>query len=255
MTMDYDTIADAYARNRRVSEHVIAELRSFCPISSASKVLEVGCGTANHIYALINAAGCTGWGIEPSEEMRRHAPVHGRLCVCQGSAESIPFRNAFFDLLFSVNVIHHVPNPRNHFRESLRVLRPGGWICTVTDSTDMIRRREPLSRYWPSSAEADIARYPSVDALLDSMGQVGFTSLTSREIKKAFLVTDAAPYREKAFSCLRLIGDAQFKMGLQQFVNDLRTGPVQGTSEYICIWGKAPTMHCNTTTCPEAGAS
>lgn len=34
---DYDTIADEYARTRRVSEHVM---------------LEVGCGTAKHIHAL-----------------------------------------------------------------------------------------------------------------------------------------------------------------------------------------------------------
>lgn len=236
--MDFDAIADAYARNRRVSEPVISELRSFCPLSSASKVLEVGCGTANHIYTLVATTGCAGWGIEPSEEMRRHAPIHGRLSIGPGSAESIPFEDVVFDLLFSVDVIHHVPNLRSHLRESFRVLRSGGWICTVTDSSDMIRRREPLSRYWPSSAEADIGRYPAIDTLLDGMRQVGFTSLSSREIKKTSLITDATPYREKAFSCLRLIGDPQFKEGLQQLENDLREGPVQGTLEYVCVWGK-----------------
>src|SRR5574341_564698 len=89
MTMDYDSMADAYARNRRVSDHVIAELRSFCPLASACKVLEVGCGTATHVSALVDAAGYIGWGIEPSEEMRRRAAVHDRLTVCRGSAETI----------------------------------------------------------------------------------------------------------------------------------------------------------------------
>ena len=173
--------------------------------------------------------------------MRRHASVHDRLTVCQGSADVVPFENGFFDLVFSVNVIHHVLNPRNHFREALRVLRPGGSICTVTDSTDMIRRREPLSRYWPSSAEADVARYPTVGSLLDSMARVGFTDLTSRDIKETYLVTDARPYREKAFSCLRLIAEVEFDAGFQRLENDLRRGAVQGISEYICIWGKVPT--------------
>ena len=245
MKTDYDTIADTYALSRRVSEHVIVELQSFCSLTPVSKVLEVGCGTANHIHALIDSVDCAGWGVEPSEGMRRHAPFHSRLNVCQGSAEFIPFEDAFFDLLFSVNVIHHLPSPRKYFEESFRVPRPGGWICTFTDSTEMIQRREPLSRYWPSSAEADIARYPTAAALLDAMDQVGFINITSREIKKTSRIADATPYRERAFSCLRLIDDVQFEEGLRLLEEDLHKGPVRATSEYVCIWGEAPTKHCS----------
>jgi len=238
--MDYDGMADAYARNRRVSEHVVVELQSFRSLTPASKVLEVGCGTGNHIFTLVESTGCAGWGVEPSEAMRRHAPVDVRLTLCQGSAESIPFEDAFFDLLFSVNVIHHVLNPTKHFQESIRVLLAGGWMCTFTDSHEMIRRREPLSRYWPSSAEADIERYPTIEALLRTMADAGFSSLVSREIIKTSLVTDATPYREKAFSCLRLITEDEFRAGLQRLSDDLLKGSVQETSEYVCIWGKKP---------------
>jgi len=245
--MDYDSMAAAYARNRRASEHVIAELQSFRSLTPASNVLEVGCGTANHIFGLVEATGCAGWGVEPSEGMRRNAPVHARLTICQGSAESIPSEDDFFDLLFSVNVIHHVANPRRHFEESCRVLRPGGWICTFTDSSEMIRQREPLSRYWPSSADADIVRYPTVASLVGIMQEVGFVNVTTHEIKKVARVTDATPYREKAFSCLRLVDDVQFEEGLRRLEQDLRQGPVQDVSEYVCIWGEAPTIACNTT--------
>ncbi|MDD4653373.1 MAG: class I SAM-dependent methyltransferase [Methanothrix sp.] len=88
---DYDAIADTYSRTRQVSEHVIAELQSFCSITTASRVLEVGCGTANLIHALVDCTGCAGWGVEPSEGMRRHARVNSRLNVCRGSADCIPF--------------------------------------------------------------------------------------------------------------------------------------------------------------------
>jgi hypothetical protein len=50
MKTDYDTIADACARIRQVSEHVIVELQSF-----------------------IESVSCTGWGVEPYEGMRRYA--------------------------------------------------------------------------------------------------------------------------------------------------------------------------------------
>ena len=240
MKMNYDRMAEAYARSRRANEHVIAELRSFHPLSSFSKVLEVGCGTGNHIVALTESTGCTGWGVEPSDGMRQYASAHAGLVVFEGSAENIPCGDALFDLLFSVDVIHHVPDPQKHFQESRRVLRPGGHLCTITDSPEMIWRREPLSRYWPSSAEADIARYPTVDALLRSMGEVGFVSLTMREIKRVSVVTNPAPYREKAFSCLQLIDSTQFEEGLRRLEEDLAKGPVQAISEYMCIWGEAP---------------
>jgi SAM-dependent methyltransferase len=240
MTLDYDAIAASYACNRRASEQVIAELRAFSSLTQASRVLEVGCGTANHIWALVGTVGCRGWGIEPSVGMRDHARVHERLDVAHGTAECIPHEDGFFDLLFSVDVIHYVPKPTNYFEESLRVLRPGGWICTFTDSTEMIRRREPLSRYWPASAKAEIRRYHTVETLLDNMGRAGLTNLTLREIKNESRVIDSSPFSEKAYSCLRLIGEAEYQEGLRRLEYDLKKGPVVKTSEYVCIWGMKP---------------
>ena len=240
VTLDYDAIADSYARNRKASDQVIAELRAFSPLTRASRVLEVGCGTANHISALVDLIGCGGWGIDPSEGMREHAQAHGQLCLSHGTAECIPYEDSFFDLLFSVDVIHYVSNPTLHFRESIRVLRPGGWICTFTDSTEMIRRREPLSRYWPASAKAEIRRYHTVEALLETMDGAGLTNLTRREIKREARVIDFSPYREKAYSCLRLISDAEYEEGLRRLEDDLKKGPVLKTSEYVCLWGMKP---------------
>jgi hypothetical protein len=70
------------------------------------------------------------------------------------------------------------------------------------------------------------------------MQQAGFTSLTCREVKQTSRVTDARPYREKAYSCLRLIDEYEFQDGLQRLDNDLREGPVEGVSEYVCLWGR-----------------
>jgi len=89
------------------------------------------------------------------------------------------------------------------------------------------------------SAEADIARYPTVTALLDAMNQAGYVNVTAHEIKKTSLTTDATPFKERAFSCLQLIDDLQFEKGLRLLEEDLRKGPVAMTSEYVCIWGEA----------------
>ncbi|MHC4401423.1 MAG: class I SAM-dependent methyltransferase [Planctomycetota bacterium] len=238
MAIDYDSMASAYACNRKASRGVVDELQAHGGVEPEHKVLEVGCGTASHVISLINVTGCRGWGVEPSGGMCRHAPVHNRLVLLDGTAGSLLFDADFFDLVFSVSVIHHVTDLGAHFREAKRTLRFGGMICTVTDSTEMIRNRRPLSVYWPSSAQADIKRYPTVDSLLDHMSRVGFTDLETGEIRAPFAVMYSTPYQEKAYSCLHLISEEELGVGLRRLESDLQKGPVEGLSESVCIWGR-----------------
>jgi ubiquinone/menaquinone biosynthesis C-methylase UbiE len=123
----YQEIAPDYARLRRIHPEVFRHLIATGPISADSRVLEIGCGTGNYICALRESVGCHCWGIDASEEMlaqalRRSIAVQFSL----GRAENLGFQEKSFDLLFSVDVIHHVANRAQFFREAWRVLRPDG---------------------------------------------------------------------------------------------------------------------------------
>ncbi len=78
-----------------------------------------------------------------------------------------------FDLVFSVDVIHHVSDKAAFYREAARVLQPGGHACTVTDSEEIIRRREVLSGYFPETVEVELARYPRLADLEGWMAEAG----------------------------------------------------------------------------------
>ena len=238
--MDYDAIADTYSRNRGGNVCIVDELLSRINIGPDSRILEVGCGTASHLLQVVETTRGQGWGLEPSSEMLRHASVHNQIELVEGRAETLPFEDDFFDLVFSVNIIHHVDNHAAYFAEAFRVLRSGGAVCTFTDSSEMIKRRMPLSEYWPASAESDLKRYPTVNSLLDQMDISGFSDITTHEIRSPFQVTDLMPYREKSFSCLHLITEDEFSKGLKRLEADLHNGPVQGIAEYLCIWGRVP---------------
>ena len=96
-------------------------------------MLEVGCGTGNYIVALEEVCGCLCWGDDPSEQMLVRAQERStRVRFRLGGAEALGFLPGFFDLVFSVDVIHHVSDRLRHFREVWRVLKPGGRLCTVT---------------------------------------------------------------------------------------------------------------------------
>jgi len=238
--MDYNNIADAYTRHRKAIPLVLNELRRVCEVFPETQILEVGCGTGNQLTELVKATDCYGWGIDPSYKMLNHAVADEKLHFLQDSAEELPFEDGFFDLVFSINVIHHLQNTIAYFQEVLRVLKPHGIICTATDSERKIRNRKPLAEYWPATVDIDLKRYPSLAALRQQMDVVGFIDIRDYEIQEPFEVTDIAPYREKAFSCLHLISEEEYLSGLLHLEADLKVGPVQGVTEFILLWGQHP---------------
>jgi ubiquinone/menaquinone biosynthesis C-methylase UbiE len=236
--IDYDKIASEYARHRRVHPGVLESLFSTGGVGSVSKILEVGCGTGNYIVALESLAGCSCWGIDPSQQMLSRAGERSEKIGFQtGQAERIDFPPGFFDLVFSVDVIHHVGNRREYFREAYRVLKAGGKVCTVTDSEWIIRHRQPLAAYFPETVGPELDRYSRIAELRELMEQAGFGQVAENLVAYSYQLTDIQAYRDKAFSSLHLIREDDFQRGIERMERDLRAGPIQCVSRYLLLWG------------------
>ncbi|HET7094293.1 MAG TPA: class I SAM-dependent methyltransferase, partial [Thermomicrobiales bacterium] len=176
--LDYDDLAAAYTQHRRTHPGVVAGLLQTAAPGVASRVLEIGCGTANYLAAIQRASGCDAWGVDPSAEMLARARDHAApLHLEQGRAEALPLPNGDFDLVFSVDVIHHIGDRAAHFREAARVLKPGGLLCMVTDSEVDIERRRPLSSHFPETISVERARYPTIATLWDELRAARFNAI------------------------------------------------------------------------------
>ena len=141
------------------------------------RVLDIGCGTGAVATALAERAAAKVWGVEQSAEMlavaRARAP--SGVGLKQGSAEKLPFRDAWFDRVLYSLVIHLVDRPVS-LAEAARVLVDGGRVVVATFA------HEHFDRYWagrffPSLAEVDKARFPTEDALAAELAAAGFEDI------------------------------------------------------------------------------
>jgi SAM-dependent methyltransferase len=241
MSISYDTIAADYAIHRRIHPDLLRKLTELAGVTSSPRILEVGCGTGNYIASMAAMASTCCSGLDPSSGMldvarRKSAAVSW----FQGSAESLPFPDGSFDLVYSVDVVHHVQDRPAFIREAFRVLAGGGRFVTATDSEETIRRRVPLSSYFPDTIEPEIRRYPKQGEIPRLLSSSGFFQISDVIVEFAYALSDSAPFERKAFSCLHLIPEDAFARGLDRLRRDLKAGPVSCMSRYVVYVAQKP---------------
>ena len=126
-------------KNRSRSEWAIALLK----VQPGDRILEVGFGSGVDI-ARVSAIATHGFvaGIDRSDVMVRQAKRRNAAAIKANqvdlqcaSASSIPYPDAMFDKIFSINVAHFWTNPLEELAELQRVLKPGGSIAIAIQPT------------------------------------------------------------------------------------------------------------------------
>jgi ubiquinone/menaquinone biosynthesis C-methylase UbiE len=101
------------------------------PADPGMRLLDVGCGTG-HQLARWGASGYQVAGVDGSAEMLSHARENNPEAeLQQADAQRLPFPDASFDRVTSIEVLRYLPDPRGSIQEMARVLRPGG-LCLAT---------------------------------------------------------------------------------------------------------------------------
>ncbi len=129
----YDEFSHGYERHRGTNDpggyHALVddlEVDFASRHARGRDVLEVGCGTGLILERLASIAR-SAHGVDLSPGMLEKARARG-LDVREGSATSLPFADASFDLACSFKVLAHVPEIDAALGEMARVVRPGGAV-------------------------------------------------------------------------------------------------------------------------------
>lgn len=109
-------------------------------------VLDIGAGAGGLLHEL-RRRGHTGRtaGIDPN-------PLDG---VQQGTAQSLPYPEASFDVVFLLRVLAHIPEPALALAEARRVLRPSGKIVMAAHGADHLRAFWTRAGQPPAAASAN----------------------------------------------------------------------------------------------------
>jgi len=235
--VSYDPLAEAFAAHRRVDGAALDALLRVGRVGPSSRVLEIGCGTGNYSIALGEATGARCCGLDPSRKMLAIARARSAaIPFVQGTAEALPFPDALCDLVFFVDVAHHLNDPVRSLTEAVRVARPAGAVCVVTEDEPALRARLH-ARYFPEVVAIELARYPTIERLRGILRATGCERVEEQRTVSPLSVRDIRPYRDRAFSSLHHIPDEAHHRGLERMRRDLEAGPLETELHHVLLCG------------------
>lgn len=141
--------------------------------SRRAAILDLGCGEGPYA-SLLQSLGTTVVGCD-----RRPRPPYPAICA---DVIRLPFRDESFDMVFSTQVLEHVPDPKAMLESAWRVLRPGGvLLMTAPQMVALHEAPYDFFRYTQFGVHHLLsqARFRNIE--INGMG--GFSSMVAQQLE------------------------------------------------------------------------
>ena len=185
--------ADEFHSLGRVATKELAELAALEP---GTRVLDVGSGLGGPARYLAATCGCdvTGVDLMPefcdvANELSRRTGLADRTRFRQGDALALPFRDAAFECVWTIQAQMNIADKRRLYSEIARVLRPGGKFVFQDICAGDGR---PLDLPVPWASEAGQSHLIAPEALRPLLLSVGLREQVFRNVTAPILAWQQA---------------------------------------------------------------
>jgi len=99
-------------------------------LNESSSVLEVGCGSGRFLKYLSDKAGLV-VGVDPSDAVYAANDLLGKkenVILARATANDLPFASESFDFVYSIGVLHHIPDTQKAMQGCVDKVRRGGYF-------------------------------------------------------------------------------------------------------------------------------
>ena len=159
------------------------------PEDFAGKLLEVPVGTGiltMPLYQTLPRADitCLDYSPDMMGQAREKAERMGLQNVQfrQGDVGALPYEDSSFDIVLSLNGFHAFPDKEAAYRETFRVLKPGGTFCGCFYVADEHKRTDWFVRHIYEKAGFFTPPYETVSSLKKRLEQM-YTAVTLENVK------------------------------------------------------------------------
>ncbi|MCY6492532.1 methyltransferase domain-containing protein [Leptolyngbya sp. GGD] len=167
---------------RQAQIDLIEELLKWAGITTAEKILDVGCGIGGSSLYLAEKFGAEATGITLSPVQANRAKERSRVAQISANfqvadALNMPFEDNSFDLVWSLESGEHMPDKQKFLAECYRVLKPGGtfimatWCHRPTDQVPLtIDDRKRLAEIYRVYCLPYVISLPEYTAIAQEIG-------------------------------------------------------------------------------------
>lgn len=160
------------------------ELLRDARIKKTDIVLDIGCGRG--LQTIMIGKKCKKIiGVDMSQEaviaarqLASYLPSVNAEFFC-ADAKSMNFPSGYFDKIFSICVLEHIPDYALVLKECYRILKNGGHLVFSVDSLETIQDMDLISKH---RRDTRVHQYFRSDALYDILHEIGFCRINIHAI-------------------------------------------------------------------------
>ena len=169
----FDEWADR-GRGVRMGEghaHLVSAALDRIQVGEGEALLDIGCGVGMALEAAAARGAGPLYGVDVSEQMvaRCRARLPGAV-IQQASGEALGLPDECVHHVISIESLYYHHDPCETLAEAVRVLKPGGWFCTVIE----FFHENPGTHGWPDAVGVPMHCWSTDrwEAVLESAGLV-----------------------------------------------------------------------------------